>query len=623
MKYELSHDVLALKAYERASADDKALRKVERLIKERYAFYRQRQALLSKDDLDYINPYLDHVTISEEEEAFIKKSDRVIKRRRRLLAGLVIAVFLVLSSLTVFALIQNQNAQREKDKAIQARNEANQSAMIAQQKEQEAQKEKENAIAARKEADENALIAQENEQEAEIQRDNALAARKEADENARIAREKEQEAQKEKDNAIAASKLAKENEERANNNKNRADSLRILSLAQSLMAIAAQIEDPTLKAKLANQAYDFHSQQNGDPYDPVIHDGLRTALLANNWKNTVQKHQSAITGLAFTPDGQHLFSTARDGKLIQWNWNNRLDSANVVTLNNPLITHGGLSVNKEWLAVSGDKTDTLQIFKLADFPKPWSEKSVVNQSINDLIFAPYNKHQLILATSKGPEYIDLQSTRTLSPPFIFPETFTQTIAIHPSGKWMAAINQDGEIEIGQVADEGSENALPTNQLTSINALAFSQDGKFFAAGDRNGKVWLCHLLDRELVISLSGHTARISQVGFYQKENHTFLVSTGYDGKAQLWYWNDWEKDRVKEELSIRLPIVLKAEGKWEFSLTFSPDGKHILMGNRSGMIQQWLTNLEDMVTLLRQMPLNLKLSEEERRQYLKGEEKN
>ena len=93
MKYELIHDTIARQVFEKASTEARTRRKIEKQIKERHEAYKDREARLTQDDIDYFTPYLDQVNISEEEAAFIKKGRIALKkarqRNRMIIAGIV------------------------------------------------------------------------------------------------------------------------------------------------------------------------------------------------------------------------------------------------------------------------------------------------------------------------------------------------------------------------------------------------------------------------------------------------------------------------------------------------------------------------------------------------------
>jgi len=97
MKIELSHDLLAKKIYDKASTEDKMLMKVSNFIKDRFAYFKENNVLLSKEDLNYIGPYTKQLTLEQHELIFIDRSRNALRLRRAVIIGVAIAVVFVLA----------------------------------------------------------------------------------------------------------------------------------------------------------------------------------------------------------------------------------------------------------------------------------------------------------------------------------------------------------------------------------------------------------------------------------------------------------------------------------------------------------------------------------------------
>ena len=79
--------------------DDKMLLKVASFIKNRYDSHKDTKSLLSKEDHNYISPYLDKIQLSKEEWDFVKKSRQRIRTKRIVFLGtgfVITAVFFFL-----------------------------------------------------------------------------------------------------------------------------------------------------------------------------------------------------------------------------------------------------------------------------------------------------------------------------------------------------------------------------------------------------------------------------------------------------------------------------------------------------------------------------------------------
>ncbi|MEL6671898.1 MAG: SUMF1/EgtB/PvdO family nonheme iron enzyme [Bacteroidota bacterium] len=121
MKYEIIHDTIARQVFEKSSTEARTRRKVEKYIRERYEAFSHRNAQLTQDDVDYINPYLSQVSISQEETAFIRQGKKALlaARRRRQLLALSIGIILAISAgVAIWYAFQAQAAQKKTEATL-------------------------------------------------------------------------------------------------------------------------------------------------------------------------------------------------------------------------------------------------------------------------------------------------------------------------------------------------------------------------------------------------------------------------------------------------------------------------------------------------------------------------
>lgn len=109
MKIELAHDSLANRIYQLASSEDKTLLKMRAFVETRYAYFKENHIWLSKEDLNYVSPYLDKIQLSSDERTFIRRSKRFNNKRRIFtLAGGILSL-LILVVLTMVSMSQWNN----------------------------------------------------------------------------------------------------------------------------------------------------------------------------------------------------------------------------------------------------------------------------------------------------------------------------------------------------------------------------------------------------------------------------------------------------------------------------------------------------------------------------------
>ncbi|MBC7898354.1 MAG: WD40 repeat domain-containing protein, partial [Cytophagaceae bacterium] len=117
MRFELSHDTIARQVFDKASAEAQARRKVEKYIGDRLAMYRERGTLLTRDDLNYVQPWLSAIRVDAAESALIADSRRAVNRQRNRLRMTVVGIIAILSISTIAAVIARGTARTQAELA--------------------------------------------------------------------------------------------------------------------------------------------------------------------------------------------------------------------------------------------------------------------------------------------------------------------------------------------------------------------------------------------------------------------------------------------------------------------------------------------------------------------------
>ncbi len=114
-RYELRHDALAIKIYEKITLVEKEIIEIRQFIENEWHNWQKRGIFLSSDDLKYIAPYESHLYLSRDLSSFIEKSKsellREKRRRRNLVTAAAAVMLLILSGFTWWAL-------KERDRAV-------------------------------------------------------------------------------------------------------------------------------------------------------------------------------------------------------------------------------------------------------------------------------------------------------------------------------------------------------------------------------------------------------------------------------------------------------------------------------------------------------------------------
>jgi len=116
-RYELRHDALAAKIFEKISLVEKEILEVRQFIENSFRNWQKRDVLLSSADLAYIAPYVSRLYLSKELTGLLEKSKKElikVKRRRRIAAiVLSITLLIVFAGFTLWALDERGKAFAE------------------------------------------------------------------------------------------------------------------------------------------------------------------------------------------------------------------------------------------------------------------------------------------------------------------------------------------------------------------------------------------------------------------------------------------------------------------------------------------------------------------------------
>jgi eukaryotic-like serine/threonine-protein kinase len=137
----------------------------------------------------------------------------------------------------------------------------------------------------------------------------------------------------------------------------------------------------------------------------------------------------------------------------------------------------------------------------------------------------------------------------------------RSLALSPSGRWLATGDKAGTIELFDVQEERLNRTL-RGDAQMVMALAFSSDENLLASGDYNGQVRLWHTKSGSSRL-FTGNKGFVDTLAFSPDGN--MLASAGSDSDIHLW---DLRTDTSR---------ILRGHGAWIRALEFSPDGERLL----------------------------------------------
>ncbi|MCS7003698.1 MAG: hypothetical protein NZM38_00055 [Cytophagales bacterium] len=530
-----------------------------------------------------------------EEEQRVK--DRIQKQRlkkaRSFAIFMAVCVLLAICML-IYSYLKKTQAERSEQEAIVQRLEAekqtleaNRQRMIALNKQREAQEQKIIAENRQQFAEQKALEALYQKQLAE----KALLEAKKQEENARLS---EQRAIYQTKVAEQQSKIAEQNALRAEQEGRRAlqaeanaNRLRFLTLAQSMAIKSLQFKDAELKALLAQQAYHFHANYQGNPYHPDILAGLyyaEKALYGTDF-NLLKGHSDAVRAIVFDNSGKALFTTGSDGRILMWKLPHDVQSKpQIIYESSKSRIHKvmQLSANGKWLAIGNDESEIL--LYNAQTLAFVQELKIHQQGIAALVFSPDSRY---LVSAGGDNFIKMTDLQSLQTQLILQEKEKIKGIVATSQNQIIYLCKSALVKIAEILPKASSAFLIKETLKDEgNAIAISPDNQWLAIGFQSGKILIWNLKENRLETELLGHETWISHLQFSSpnSEKVSFLGSASFDGTAKIWIVGEWDN----------IPIVFNDHLSWVWSLAFSPQADYVVTGCVDKSIRIYSLSLQE-----------------------------
>lgn len=513
-------------------------------------------------------------------------------QRKRLLQARRTAVFL--GGLTVLALIafvysfilkiEADNArvtaiEKEKE-AVKQSEIARKNAVIAEEQKAIALSKEKEAILQSEEAKHQAMLAHEAANEALKQK--ALAQK-----SLEIAKRQTKIAEEQKALALVNEQKAKEQQVLADRASNQATRQRFLSIAQAMSVKSLQVVDTSTKALVAQQAFIYNRDYEGNPHSHDIYDGLYYALknLYSDNYNNLKGHTDAVRGIAFAPNGSDMYTAGSDGKIIKWVYSNGKYTSISFYTNSFINRACSISPNGNYLLVLGE-APYMQLFDLTNpnsKPKKlyghkgqiWSASFLPD---NNSIASIGSDSSVLIRNLENDKYYVLAKTKSR----------IKVIASSPNGEYIVGGDDLGNIKFWFLDKARGDLSILAKNFKKIQTVSISPSGKYIAAGDDAGNVKIWDAFDGyKLIANLTGHRARINDLKFDPKSS--VLATASFDGSVRL-----WDLAHLNEQ-----PITLRDHNSWVWTVDFTKDGNSIVTGCVDNMIRIYPTNTYLMASMI------------------------
>ena len=521
-KYELRHDALAAKIFLQITYSEKELLEVRQFILNRYNDFQKRGTYLESADIHYILPYENKMFLNKEQLDFVEKSIKIYRKKKQRARNLVIGsatlLILVLSSFTVFSVLQ--------------RNEAIKQSLLAEQKTREAlnakelaEKAKDQSLEASRKALDAKAFAELQKSIADSQSKIALEQTARATQQSDLARKQKDIAEQEAQNAKEQSDLAKQQKllaeqekEKAISAQSEADRLRLVSLSQTVAFKSLQVKsDPQLAALLSNEAYLLAKDNNGSVQDPQIYNALYQSLKNFSGVNypPVTSISSEVAAMNVSVDGQ-LLVILSNGTLVRYSGidNKQLSSVN---MDGGAVNTAYLSNDNKY-AVTTYNDNTLRIWNIAT-----GAGSSVLQGHSGLVrAAAFSSDGRIVLTGARDSSVIIWEDNKLQKQIKFPSRI-RALSLLANNSYILAGCEDGIVYQYNMSS-GSISKFLDYGPARIQCITTSSHNKFILISSSSGQVSILNAEGKQLKSFSESHTVDFISA---DDESGLFAEATG------------------------------------------------------------------------------------------------
>jgi len=283
-------------------------------------------------------------------------------------------------------------------------------------------------------------------------------------------------------------------------------------------------------------------------------------------------HTTAVTSVAFSPDGRTLASGSWDHTIKLWEL---ATGREIRTLSGHTnwVCSVAFSPDGRILA-SGSWDSTIRLWEVAtgrEIRTLWGDGEFV-------LWVAFSPDGRTLASGGWYHTIKLWEVATgrlITPPLTGHTGLITSIAFSPDRRTLATGSGDKTIKLWEVASGKEIRTLP-GHTDAVNSIAFSPDGRTLASGSDDHTIRLWEVATGRHLKTLTGHTDWVNSVAF-SPDGRT-LASGSWDHTIRL-----WEVATGREEIK-----ALRRHTDGVLSVAFSPDGRTLASGSDDHTIKLW-----------------------------------
>ncbi|QEH32311.1 Serine/threonine-protein kinase PrkC [Aquisphaera giovannonii] len=289
----------------------------------------------------------------------------------------------------------------------------------------------------------------------------------------------------------------------------------------------------------------------------------------------IAAHRAEVWGLAFSPDGSTLATSADDHTIGLWDAREGSRTA-VLKGHGALVAGVAISPDGHTLASAGFENKV----RLWDLPagRPRAVLSGHTDRVRAVAISPDGRLVASAGSDGTVRLWDAAHGRPMAE-FSGHTDTVRALAFAPAGPLLASSGNDRTIRVVELP--GGREVASLRSPRQVGSLAFSSDGALLAVGDDWGNlsIWDAAAWSRRRLVK--GSDAAVWGLAF-SPDGRTLAAACG-DAKVRLW-----------DPATGQMTLVLDGHAKRVNAVAFSPDGRTLASASHDGSVILWRGSRDD-----------------------------
>ncbi|KAI0027259.1 hypothetical protein K488DRAFT_32940, partial [Vararia minispora EC-137] len=290
----------------------------------------------------------------------------------------------------------------------------------------------------------------------------------------------------------------------------------------------------------------------------------------------IPAHDLGINCVAFSPDGEHIFSGSSDCTIRVW------DAATGEAVAGPFAGHTkpirsiALSPPGGALIASGSDDQTIRVRDTKTGEETTAPFKGHTAPVQSVAFSHDGK-QIVSGSDDSTVLVWDATTGHVVQHFVGHTASVQAVAFSPDGKRVVSGSEDCTVRIWEDVSTDQHNTQAFAAHTAaVRAVAFAPSGSAVASASDDGTICLWDTKTGQASMSFNGHEDYVRSIAFSREGSR--IASGSWDRSVIVW---DTETGKV---------IAGPFEGHTDFvrSVAFSPDGHRVVSGSEDCTIRVW-----------------------------------